>query len=93
MQEPALTKRVPDRCATLRVRVLGGLSPDDARELLIQLLGERYQAGRKYGKPALNKALETIAQDSTNGPPGPLLVCIDQQGIALLQTSRYDVFG
>ena len=51
---------------------------DPFGKLRSALLGERYERGRRYGKPALNQAIETVGQEPGDGPPRPLLVCIDQ---------------
>ena len=42
------------------------------------LLGEGYERGRRYGKPALKEAIESATQRSGDAPSRALLVCIDQ---------------
>jgi hypothetical protein len=51
---------------------------DPFGKLRSALLGEHYEAGRKYGKPVLKDALESAARQPNDGASRPLLVCIDQ---------------
>jgi hypothetical protein len=51
---------------------------DPFGKLRSALLGERYEQGRRYGKPALREAIESATQSLGETQSKPLLVCVDQ---------------